>query len=112
MPEFLTPNDIDMIYDAADMAGMTIRDFPRWPDSGYTVAVVGDTGDFQRFLRSLGLAEDGVIDDTEELLTDRLGNWKVEGVALSTVWYWPAAELDEDSHERVREIEEEQESYQ
>jgi hypothetical protein len=109
--EILTPNDIDLIYDAADMADMTIRDFPRWPSAGYTVAVVGSEGEFQKFLRSLGLAEGEIEDDREELLADRLGNWRVEGVALSTVWYWPAAELDEKSHERLREIEEEQESY-
>jgi hypothetical protein len=109
--ETLTRDDIDMIYDAADMAGMTIRDFPRWPSAGYTVGLVGDVGEFQKFLRSLGLAEADTVDDREELLADRLGDWKVEGVGLSTVWYWPQAELDEDSHERVREIEEDQESY-
>lgn len=109
--EVLTPEDIDMIYDAADMSMMTIRDFPRWPDSGYTVAVVGDEWAFQKFLRSLGLAEADMEDDREELLADRLGDWKTEGVALSTVWYWPKAELNSKSHQRVRELEDEQERY-
>lgn len=110
--ETLTRDDIDTIHDAADTAGMTIRDFPRWPMAGTTVAVVGSEYEFQAFLKNLGLYEGDLDDDgQEELLTDRLGDWRVEGVALSTVWYWPEAQLDEDSHERVREIEEEQESY-
>ena len=108
-PETLTLDDIEMIYDAADCAGMTIRDFPRWPSSGYTVAVVGGSREFQAFLRNLGMAEADIVEDDEQLLADRLGNWKMEGVALSTVWHWPAAELDEVSRQRVLDIEEEQE---
>jgi len=109
--ETLTVDDINMIAEAADYADMTVRDFPRWPSSGYTIGLVGSQSEFQGFLRSLGIAEADTVEDDDELLADKLGEWRTEGVALTTVWYWPDVRVDAVSHDRLREIEEEQESW-
>lgn len=98
MSAALTEDEIDIIAEAAYSADMGIRDFPRWPNDGHTVAVVGWEGDFQKFMRELGQLT--AHDDQQELM-EKLGDWTCEGVALSTVWYWRSAEVEGKAHERL-----------
>jgi len=104
----LTVDDIDLIADAAEAADMTVRDFPCWPGSGYTVAVVGNEDEFQLCLRQLGQLDADVTEGDSPTLAERIGSWRSEGVALSVVWYWPNVQLDDEAREHLRTIEEHQ----
>jgi hypothetical protein len=98
--EILTTADVAMIDGAAYENDMHVRDFPRWPDEGNTIAVVGDERDLQPFIRTLAEY------DEDSTLYDKLGDWTCEGVGLSTVWYWRRPTLSDEAAELLDKIQE------
>jgi hypothetical protein len=94
----LTASDVATFDMVAENNNMHVRDFPRWGYEGNTIALVGEQSDFQRFLKDL-------TRDTEAVdLLEQMGDWTCEGIALSTVWYWRKASLDDYAAELLDKI--------
>lgn len=89
----MTNDNLDNLIEAALYAGAEILSFT--PYEKAHPAVVADQFEFQEMLEGL---------DSETL--EALGKWKMEGIAMSTIWYWQKVTLDKPQIEIIENTEE------
>lgn len=104
MSTTLNRDDIDNIASAVDSTCMepsykVLRTFPDW-NGREGIGLTLDESDFQSVLRELRYWSKETAAKLDAV------NWRMEGVALSTVFSFPSLDLEDEALDRLLKIEE------